>query len=309
MSDFLVTGSAGFIGSALARKLVSDGHNVVSIDNLSTGFRKSIPKGVDFIEGDCQDESIIKKLNSYKFDAIFHIAGQSSGEISYEYPIYDLQSNTQSTLLLLEYALKTKCKKFIYASTMSVYGEQPDIPVVEEVSASPKSFYAVGKLASEYYLEIYSKYNIDIVALRLFNAYGPGQNMENLKQGMISIFLSQAISNKHILVKGSPERYRDFVFIDDIINSFTIFIGANKPGYQCYNVSTGVRTTVHDLVQKILAYLPYEVTIKYSDPTPGDQFGIYGDSSKIQKEMGWTHQTNLDDGLKKMIEWYQSTIL
>ena len=119
MSDFLVTGSAGFIGSALARKLVSDGHNVVSIDNLSTGFRKSIPEGVDFIEGDCQDESIIKKLNSYQFDAIFHIAGQSSGEISYEYPIYDLQSNTQSTLLLLEYALKTKCKKSSFCKVRS----------------------------------------------------------------------------------------------------------------------------------------------------------------------------------------------
>ena len=115
-----------------------------------------------------------------------------------------MQTNAQSTLLLLKYALKTNCRKFIYASTMSVYGDQPDIPIVEESSTLPKSFYAVGKLANELYLNIYSKYNIDIVALRLFNVYGPGQNMENLKQGMISILLAQALPNKHILIKGGP---------------------------------------------------------------------------------------------------------
>ena len=309
MADFLVTGAAGFIGSALAGKLVDAGHIVVTIDNLSTGFRELIPEGVIFIEGDCQDESIIDQLNFNQFDAIFHIAGQSSGEISFEDPLYDLQTNAQSTLLLLKYALKMNCKKFIYASTMSVYGSQSDIPIKEEASTFPQSFYAVGKLASERYLNIYSKYNIDIVALRLFNVYGPGQNMENLKQGMVSIFLAQALSNKHILVKGSPERFRDLVYIDDIVNSFTIFLGANKSGYRCYNVSTGVRTTVRELVEKIGVYLPYEVSVEYSDSTPGDQFGIYGDATKIEKELGWKYQTDLDDGLKKMIKWYQGRLL
>ena len=303
MASFLVTGAAGFIGSALAGKLVDAGHSVVTIDNLSTGFPELIPEGVIFIEGDCQDESIIDQLNSNQFDAIFHIAGQSSGEISFEDPLYDLQTNAQSTLLLLKYALKTKCKKFIYASTMSVYGDQPDIPIAEEASTLPKSFYAVGKLASEHYLDIYSKYNIDIVALRLFNVYGPGQNMKNLKQGMVSIFLAQASSNKKIIVKGNPERFRDLVYIDDIVNSFMIFLEVNKPGYRCYNVSTGVRTTICNLVDKIIAYLPYEVSVEYSDSTPGDQFGIYGDATKIEKELGWKYQIDLDEGLRKMIDW------
>jgi len=283
---YLVTGAAGFIGAALAKQFIEQGSKVVTIDNLSTGFRESIPEGVIFIEGNCQDESIINQLNSYQFDAIFHIAGQSSGEISFEDPVYDLQTNAQSTLLLLKYALKTNCKKFIYASTMSVYGDQPDIPITEEASTLPKSFYAVGKLASEHYLDIYSKYNIDIVALRLFNVYGPGQNMENLKQGMVSIFLAQALTNKKIIVKGNPQRFRDLVYIEDIINSFTIFLGVNKPGYRYYNVSTGIRTTISDLLDKIIAYLPYEVSVEYSDSTPGDQFGIYGDATKIEKELG-----------------------
>jgi UDP-glucose 4-epimerase len=301
LSNYLVTGAAGFIGAALAKQFIEQGSKVVTIDNLSTGFRESIPEGVIFIEGNCQDESIINQLNSYQFDAIFHIAGQSSGEISFEDPVYDLQTNAQSTLLLLQYALKTNCKKFIYASTMSVYGVQPDMPVTEEASTLPKSFYAVGKLASEYYLNIYSKYIIDIVALRLFNVYGPGQNMENLKQGMVSIFLSQALSNKNILIKGSPDRYRDFVYINDVVNSFTILLSANKPGYRFYNVSTGVRTTVRELIDKIINYLPYEVSVKYSDSTPGDQFGIYGDATKIEKKLGWKYQTDLDKGLKQMI--------
>ena len=253
------------------------------------------------IEGDCSDKDTIVQLEKVQFDAIFHIAGQSSGEISFEDPVYDLQTNAQSTLLLLKYALKTNCKKFIYASTMSVYGDQPDMPIVEEASTLPKSFYAVGKLASEHYLDIYSKYNIDIVALRLFNVYGPGQNMENLKQGMVSIFLAQALTNKKITVKGSPQRFRDLVYIEDIINSFTIFLGVNKPGYRYYNVSTGIRTTISDLLDKIIAYLPYEVSVEYSDSTPGDQFGIYGDATKIEKELGWKYQTDLDKGLKKMI--------
>ena len=301
MASFLVTGAAGFIGGALAKRLIEHGNKVITIDNLTTGFRESIPEGVIFIEGNCQDESIINQLNSYQFDAIFHIAGQSSGEISFEDPVYDLQTNAQSTLLLLKYALKTNCKKFIYASTMSVYGDQPDIPITEEASTLPKSFYAVGKLASEHYLDIYSKYNMDIVALRLFNVYGPGQNMENLKQGMVSIFLAQALTNKKITVKGSPQRFRDLVYIEDIINSFTIFLGVNKPGYRYYNVSTGIRTTISDLLDKIIAYLPYEVSVEYSDSTPGDQFGIYGDATKIEKELGWKYQTDLDKGLKKMI--------
>lgn len=299
----LVTGAAGFIGGALANRLIDLAYQVVTVDNLSTGCRESIPDGVTFIEGNCQDEDTINKLNSYQFDAIFHIAGQSSGEISFEDPIYDLQTNAQSTLLLLKYALKTNCKKFIYASTMSVYGDQPDMPISEAASTFPKSFYSVGKLASEHYLDIYSKYNIDTVALRLFNVYGPGQNMENLKQGMVSIFLAQALKNIHIIVTGSPERYRDLVYIDDVVNAFAIFLEDNEPGYRCYNVSTGVRTTVGELVDKIIAYLPYEVSVEYYGSTPGDQFGIYGDAKKIEKELGWKHQTDLDMGLKKMISW------
>jgi len=203
---YLVTGAAGFIGSALSKRLLQLGHAVVTVDNLSTGTEEAIPGGVHFIKGDCQSPDVISQLMEFRFEAIFHIAGQSSGEISFENPVYDLQTNTQSTLQLLQYCRVTGCTKFIYASSMSVYGDQKDLPVKESANCQPKSFYAVGKLASENYLRIYSTFGIRTTALRFFNVYGPGQNLTNMKQGMVSIFLSMALKDSKITVKGDASK-------------------------------------------------------------------------------------------------------
>lgn len=303
MATYLVTGAAGFIGGAVAKRLVMQGHEVVTIDNLSTGFRSAVPDGVHFIEGGCQDAERIGQLDRWKFDAIFHIAGQSSGEISFDNPVYDLQTNTQSTLLLLKYAVATGCRKFLYASTMSVYGDQPDKPVREDALALPKSFYGVGKIASEHYLRMYNEhYGIDCAALRLFNVYGPGQNMENLRQGMVSIYLAQALRNRHIVVKGSPDRFRDFVYIDDVVDAFLSFLPVST-GYKFYNVATGVKTTVGALLHAIQSALPFETTREFTAGTPGDQFGITGDIAAIAEATGWRPTTALDSGLRAMVQW------
>ena len=137
--NILVTGAAGFIGSALASNLSRINYDVVTIDNLSTGYEDNIPSSVEFIRGDCHDPAVIAQLGKQKFDAIIHIAGQSSGEMSFDDPTYDLQTNTQSTLMLLDYATKTGCSKFIYASSMSVYGNSKEQPVHENMSLHPTS--------------------------------------------------------------------------------------------------------------------------------------------------------------------------
>lgn len=303
MKTYLVTGAAGFVGAAVAAELIKNGNKVVTIDNLSTGSESNIPEGCVFIKGNDYDPEVIKQLDGYKFDAIIHIAGQSSGEISFDNPVYDLQTNTQSTLLLLDFAKKTGCKKFIYASSMSTYGEVEDPYVTEKTELIPKSFYAVGKIASEHYMRIYTTFGIDCVALRFFNIYGIGQNMENLRQGMASIFMAMAINDKHITVKGSKDRFRDFVYISDVVRAVLLSVESERKGYSCYNVCTSVKTTVEEVIEQICSNLDYPVDVEYIEGTPGDQHGIYGDYTKIKNELGWEPTIDFSSGIKQMVEW------
>lgn len=304
MKTYLVTGAAGFIGSALAAQLVSQGNKVVTIDNLSTGYISNIPEGVTFIEGGCHDAEIINKLGSYSFEAIYHIAGQSSGEISFDDPVYDLQTNTQSTLLLLKYCIQSGCKKFIYASTMSVYGDQDILPVTEQSASNPKSLYGVGKLASEHYLRIYAGFGLTTTCIRLFNVYGPGQNLENMRQGMVSIFLAQALQQQHIHVKGSCERFRDFVYIDDVVEAFIKSSDLEDNGkYSCYNVCSSTKTTIRELLEIITGLFNEKVSISVEGSTLGDQFGIYGSALAIQQSLNWKAKVPLREGLYNMFIW------
>lgn len=304
MKTYLVTGAAGFIGAAVAKALIQLGHQVVTVDNLSTGFKSHIPQDVEFIEGDCQDAKVIAALRAYNFEAIYHIAGQSSGEISFENPVYDLQTNGQSTLQLLDLARAIGCKKFIYASTMSVYGDTENLPVEETLRPNPKSFYGVGKLASEHYLKIYNKeFGIATAALRLFNVYGPGQNLTNMKQGMVSIFFAQALQNKQIHVKGSAERFRDFIYIDDVVKAFlkteTVL---DKGQYHLFNVCSGVKTTVGELVDTITRQFDTKIPTKFEGSTPGDQFGIYGNPEKMHDIIEYWSKVKFEDGISAFFE-------
>lgn len=300
-----MTGAAGFIGSAIASKLLAEGHDVVTIDNLSTGKKEAIPNGCIFIEGNDYDINVIDQLQNYHFDSILHIAGQSSGEVSFENPIYDLKTNAQSTLMLLDYAHKTGCKEFIFASSMSTYGDHNDPLVSETTIAMPKSFYAVGKLASENYMRIYSNmYGLKCTALRFFNVYGIGQNMDNLKQGMASIYLALALTNHHITVKGSKDRFRDFVYIDDVVSAVLKTIGREKgEAFEIYNVSNQRKVYVHEIVDLIERSLPFTVTHEYVDGTPGDQNGVYGVNRKIKEDLSWLPITDFETGMSRMISW------
>ena len=304
MANYLVTGAAGFIGAAVARRLVDEGNTVVTVDNLSTGFRENVPDNVEFIEGDCGDPDTYEELGSQKFDAIFHIAGQSSGEISFDDPIYDIRTNAESTILLLKHALAIGCKRFIYASTMSVYGENNQQEQFSESDiTAPKSLYAVGKLASENYLRIYQEqYGIKYTSLRYFNVYGAGQNLANLKQGMVSIYLKQFIDDDFVKVevKGSVERFRDLSYIDDVAE-VTIESISNKKFYNdIVNIGTGKKTQIKTMLKLMKDYLHSDKEIIISEGTKGDQFGTYADISKL-KSIYPKEFIGFDLGLKKMI--------
>jgi len=301
MSRYLVTGAAGFIGSAIAKRLVREGHEVVTVDNMSTGHDENIPEGVLFVNGDCADASVYEKVPQERYDAIFHIAGQSSGEISFDDPIYDIKTNTESTLLLLKFALKNGCKRFIYAGTMSVYGVQPDRPVTENDPCTPESFYGVGKLASEHYMRIYQNYGIESTSLRLFNVYGPGQNLENLKQGMVSIFLAQILKENKIHVKGSSDRFRDFIYIDDVVEAFVRCLVKQDSYSKVINVGTGIKTRVSQLVEQLVSNFDLEILVTYEGQTSGDIHGICSDTSKMDEILGTWKKTELRVGVEKFV--------
>ncbi len=303
---YLVTGGAGFIGSSIAKKLIEENNEVWIIDNLNTGYVLNIPSDAIFIEGDFSKDEVISRLNETKFDAIFHIGGQSSGEISFEDPEYDLNTNTLSTLKLLQYCVKTNCKKFIYASTMSVYGEQARKEQFSETDeTNPKSFYAVGKLASEKYMEIFLKqFGIDYVSLRYFNVYGPGQNLENLKQGMVSIYLKQFLDDSFdkVIVKGNTNRFRDLIYIDDVVNITIDSMKNQNYNNQILNIGTGIKTTVEEILTLIKKYTNSSKEIEIQQGTLGDQFGIFADNRKL-KSLYKKPLLNFERGLKNMIEW------
>ncbi len=303
MKKYLVTGGAGFIGSSLAKKLIELGHSVIIVDNLSTGSLLNIPDEAKFIRGNCQSSDVIKKLSNYNFDAIFHVAGQSSGEVSFEDPVYDLDTNTRSTLMLLKLSRKIGCRKFIYASSMSVYGDHENLPVYESYICEPKSFYAVGKLASEYYLKIYADNKLKTTALRLFNVYGPGQNMTNMKQGMASIFLSMALNKNLINVKGDLNRFRDFIYIDDVVESFIKSLNRTGNNFEKINICSEKKILVKKLIDVISENFTNKPKINLKDGTPGDQFGIYGSALLAKKLLNWKGSIKFKDGMKKMIDW------
>ncbi|MBP7055370.1 MAG: NAD-dependent epimerase/dehydratase family protein [Candidatus Omnitrophica bacterium] len=306
MRAALVTGGAGFIGSHLSERLLREGWKVYVVDNLSTGFKENIPAGAEFVFLDLSKDDFAQSLPRIRFDAVFHLAAQSSGEISFDDPVYDLKTNCLSTLILLDWCVKHGIKRFLYTSSMSIYGDQEQQPVREDAPFAAKSFYGAGKLASESYVNIYSKMGIDTTSLRLFNVYGPGQNMQNLRQGMVSIFMAYILKKEEILVKGSPDRYRDFVYIDDVVEAYMKCLTNTRTFGKTYNVASGERNYVRDLIELELKAFGYDSAaypVRYSGTTPGDTFGIFADTAAIQMDTGWSPRFSLAEGLKRMSEW------
>jgi UDP-glucose 4-epimerase len=297
----LVTGIAGFIGSSLARTLLRKGYDVVGVDDLSTGYLENIPSGADFYELDVN--SILDNVGAVgSVDFICHLAGQSSGEISFEDPAGDLRRNACSTLSLIGYGLKVQAKKILYASSMSVYGSysSPIKESPEDFQLQPLSCYGVSKLASEQYLRIFSG-KIPFVSLRMFNVYGSGQDMANLRQGMVSIFLSQAMCSDEICVKGPLDRVRDFVHVNDVVDVWITAMEASDLKNEILNVGTGVPTSVEMLLEHITSQTgPRKVVL--SAKTEGDQSYAVANIDKLATLVDVSKFLDLSDGIRQFYE-------
>jgi UDP-glucose 4-epimerase len=296
----LITGVAGFIGSWVARRFLQEGRQVVGVDDLSSGDLANVPREIDFIQADLSSPSVVRLLPR-DCRTVLHLAGQSSGEISFDDPVADLHKNVASTLQLIRHGIECGAERLVYASSMSVYGAVEDAAVDEGCRCTPLSCYGVGKLAAEGYLSVYGK-RLPGVALRMFNVYGPGQNMRNMRQGMISIYLAQALAGGAIEVKGGLDRFRDFIYIDDVVEIW--WRAAHSPAAlgRTLNVGTGSRTTVATLLEQICARVPGS-SYFVSGGTPGDQRGIYANTSKLRQCLQVDSFTTLSDGLARFVDW------
>jgi len=296
----LVTGVGGFIGAHVARRFLAAGHAVVGADDFSSGYRGNVPAGVELVEGDLAEPATIAALPR-DCELILHLAGQSSGEISFDDPVSDLRKNTVSTLNLIRHGIDCGAGRIVYASSMSCYGGVPDAPIAEATPCQPLSCYGVGKLAAEGYLRVYSR-QLPFVALRMFNVYGPGQDLSNLRQGMVSIYLAQALAGGRVQIKGSLDRFRDFVYIDDVVEAWWQAAFRSDAAGLAINVGTGRRTTVRQLLEAMQPHVP-GMDWYVEGSTPGDQSGIYADAGLIGERLGMTRFVPLSEGLARFVAW------
>lgn len=309
----LVTGGAGFIGSHLIPKLTSLGHEVYVLDDLSTGNINNLDvEKINFQQMDISDTS---SLESYfidkKFDWVIHLAAVSSTELVYENPEKHVKTNIEATLQLMKLSSGEGVKRFINASSMAVYGDPREPKVTEEMPANAKSLYALGKLMTEIYSTLNEFKNVEIINTRFFNVYGPGQDLSNVKQGIVSIFSHYIYHNQPIITKGSRERYRDIVYIDDVISALLTLLNAKKLKHKIYNVCSGQKTTIKELQDKLIESFgknPDSYPVEVQGGTPADQFGIYGDFSRLNEEFDWSPKVFSGDGVKKTVSWYLTNI-
>ncbi|ELY54936.1 NAD-dependent epimerase/dehydratase [Natronococcus amylolyticus DSM 10524] len=297
----LITGGAGFIGSHLATGLVEE-NDIRVLDNLTSGERSKIPQDATLIEGDLRDKDTLERATE-NVDLIFHEAALVSVQGSVEAPLTSHDINATATLELLE-AARREDARVVLASSAAIYGHPDRVPIEESDSKTPASPYGIDKLAIDHYARrYYDLYDLETVALRYFNAYGPGQTAGDYS-GVISIFCDQAINDDPITVHGDGGQTRDFVFIDDIVQANLKAATTDHVG-TAYNVGTGQTVSVQELAKTIVDVTDSDSEITYTEGRDGDIRHSGADISAIQADLGYEPTVSLFDGLEQTVDWYR----
>ena len=294
----VVTGAAGFLGNAIARKLHDDGFDVLGLDDFSSGTVGEIAPGLRVLPCDLRSRRALESAMPEEVEAVVHCAAQSSGEISFDDPWDDMTRHLHATMNLLEISVARHVRHFIYTSSMAAYGISRRMPVHESEKLEPISFYGAGKAATENYVRIYAQSGMGFTIIRPFSIYGPGQNLANLRQGMVSIYLAQLLQTGCIEVKGSLDRFRDFVHIDDAVQAYVSLLGLEGGSGDVLNLCSGQPTTVREILNCMLKEAGSDWSaVRVIDGTPGDQFGIYGDNSRLRDLVGWAPAWDFRKGI------------
>jgi len=297
----LITGGAGFVGTALANHLVEAGHHVRVLDDLSAGESARLHPGAIFTRGDVRDRPKLWTLLQ-QVDCVFHLAARVSVQESVLYPREYNDANVGGTVSLVEAIRDVGAKRVVFASSATVYGPQPVQPVTEDVRPRPLVPYAVSKLAAEYYIFALGELNgIETVALRIFNAYGPGQRLPPVHAPVVPLFLKSILTGTSLVIQGSGAQTRDFVYIDDVVAA--LVAAATAPGVSgtIINIGSGVETSISQLIVDISEATGCRPHIIVNSQLSGGIARLVADLRLAREKLAYRPEVSLRTGLERTL--------
>src|SRR6266699_3035067 len=311
MALYLITGIGGFIGSSLARAILSRGDQVRGVDNFSTGKRENlndILDRIDFREADIVDLDAMHKACT-GVDFVLHQAAIPSVPKSVLDPLGSNRANIDGTVNVLVAARDAKVKRVVYAASSSAYGDTPTLPKHEEMKPDPISPYAVAKLASEQYMiSFYRCYGLETVCLRYFNIFGPRQDPSSPYSGVLAKFITQMLKGEQPTIFGDGTQSRDFTYVDNAVeaNLLACRAPASQVAGGVFNIATGHRADLNQTFRLLKTLIGYTGNVKYAPERAGDVRHSLADISRAEKHLGYRSKVAFEDGLSRTIEWYRS---
>jgi len=310
---YLVTGGAGFIGSNLARFILDQGHEVVILDNFSTGKRENLDEiqgRITLIEGDIRDRSTVDKAIA-GCKAIFHQGALGSVPRSVDDPQTSHDVNVNGTITVLESARSLGVKRIVFAASSSAYGDQPTSPKHEGMVLAPISPYAANKVCCEAYMQAYAAvFRMETVSLRYFNVFGPRQDPFGAYAAVIPAFVSKLLKKESPVVFGDGEQSRDFCYIENVCSAN--WLAAHAPAENCdgrpMNIACNSAVTLNQILGKLRSLMNVEVQAIYQAPRAGDVKHSLADISLAKKKIGYEPLVYFDEGLERSIEWYTKNL-
>jgi UDP-glucose 4-epimerase len=300
----LVTGGAGFIGSHLVDRLIQEGHEVVVVDNLSTGKRRNLNRAARFFKLDIQSWRLERVFRNERPNVVMHLAAQMDVRKSVEDPVFDAQVNVLGTLNVLQQAVRHGVRKVVFSSSGgAIYGEQEIYPASESHVTRPLSPYGISKLCGEQYLSYYQRVSgLQMVNLRYANVYGPRQDPDG-EAGVVAIFIQKLLNNEQAIVYGNGRQTRDFIYVEDVVEANLAVMGQETQG--TYNVGTGEETSINDVLRILVGHTNSTCKELHGPAKHGEQVRSVIDSSKIRQELSWEPRTELNEGLKRTIDYFR----
>jgi UDP-glucose 4-epimerase len=300
----LVAGGAGFIGSSLTKTLLEEQHEVTVLDNLSKGFRRLVPEGARFIEGDlCDEERLPGWLRGQ--DAVIQMAAFIEVGRSVQEPVLFAENNVVNSVRLLEAMHKSDVGKIVFSSSATVYGTPQRLPIREDDPLGAQSNpYGASKVSTEAFVATYnSLYGMDAIILRYFNPYGPNE-LHEPETHAIPNFIKSALAKRPIPLYWKGEQVRDFIYVEDLARAHTAVLGLS--GLQYFNVGSETGTKMIDIIGEITDILEYHVEIEDLGERAGDVPANYASAAKLAAATGWSARVELREGLERTVEWFRS---